>query len=260
MNKKFLTFCISVAFIFPVSNFAFALEGVPSAFAEEKFSTSNVDKNKFECEVNCCFSIGQICKSAYHIQRHGKRFQASPLDWMRDYSLDTALHLFKTKFQDFFEEIYESESWPHRAYRNINDAKNHILSVHYFLKSIPVYGEEHQKFRKMMLNRANKVDDILNQSDSIALVYSQENKDSFMPSNDKLIEFLKGFAEMYPGKKIYLIVVRNSEVEGIQKRVTFEENNLKIIEFTFSDIGINWTGNHTAWDEVINHIKLVRKP
>ncbi len=180
---------------------------------------------------------------------------------MRDYSLDTTIHLFKTKFSDFFEEIKELEPWPgERRGRQVKDIKNNIISIHHFLFENPLNSEEHQKIRKMMLNRANKVDNILNQSDAIALVYGQEGKDSFMPSNDKLIEFLKDFAKIYPGKNIHLIVVRNSEVEGIQKKVTFEENNLKITEFTFLDIGIDWTGNHTAWDEVINNIKLVRKP
>lgn len=239
---KFLTFIfLLISFVHMSSNLGFAEEN-----------------KKFECEVNCCFSIGQNCKTAFHIQRCGKRFQASPLDWMRDYSLDVCLHLFKTKFSDFFEEIYESESWPQYTTRNVNDAKNKILSVHYFPKDIPMYGDEHQKFRKMMLNRANKVDNILNQSESIALVYSQENKNYSMPSNEKFIEFLKSFAEIYPNKNIYLIVVRDAYVEGIQKKITFEEDNLKIIEFTFSDDGQDWTGNHNLWDEVINCIKLTR--
>lgn len=68
--------------------------------------------SSFAIDVNCCFSIGQTCRTAYHIQRLGKRFQASPLDWMRDYSLDTCIHFLKTKFSDFFEEIKELPLWP----------------------------------------------------------------------------------------------------------------------------------------------------
>ena len=259
MNRKFLTFFVSFAFIFSVSNFALAHEEVTDTFAAEKLCSSDVDKNKFDCEVNCCFSIGQTCRPAYHMQRLGKRFQASPLDWMRDYSLDTTLHLFKTKFSDFFEKIKEIAIYynqDRKMYeKHVKDIKNNILSIHHFSSEKPL-DEEHERFRRMMLNRANKVDNILNQSESIALVYSQETKDSFMPSDQK---FIKKLSEIYPGKNIYLIVVRDSNVEGIQKKVIFEESNLKIIEFTFSDIGVNWTGNKAAWDEVINHIRLVRK-
>lgn len=249
MKKHILKF---LTFIFLLTSFVHMSSNL--GFAEEN--------KKFECEVNCCFSIGQNCKTAFHIQRHDKRFQASPLDWMRDYSLDVCLHLFKTKFQDFFEEIEERGIYynnDRKIYeKHVKDVKNSILSVHHFSSKAPL-NKEHQKFRKMMLNRANKVDNILNQSESIALVYSQENKNYSMPSNEKFIEFLKSFAEIYPNKNIYLIVVRDAYVEGIQKKITFEEDNLKIIEFTFSDDGQDWTGNHNLWDEVMNCIKLVRK-
>lgn len=243
-------------YIFKFLTFVFLLISLVHISSNLGFAEEN---NKFECEVNCCFSIGQTCRPAYHIQRHGKRFQASPLDWMRDCSLDTCIHLFKTKFSDFFQEIKEFEPWPgeYRG-RHVKDIRHGITSIHHFLFENPLNHEEHQKFRKMMLNRANKVDNILNQSESIALVYSQECKNSFMPSNEKLIEFLKSFSEIYPNKNIYLIVVRYAYVEGVQKEITFEEDNLKIIEFTFLDNGQDWTGNHNSWDEVMNCIKVTK--
>ncbi len=261
MKKKFLTFFISFAFIFSVSNFAFANGEVPNTSAVEKFSSSNVDENKFECEANCVLSIGQNCKSAYHIQRCGKRFQASPLDWMRDYSLDTALHLFKTKFLDFFDEVQEIGvyyNYEKNIYeKHVKDTKNEILSVHHFSAYKPL-NEEHKKFREIMLNRASKIDNILNDSDSIALLYSHECMDSKFPEDGKLTEFLKEFSKIYANKKIFLIVTKIDTVNDIEKKVLFEEHNLKIIKFTFRDCGSNWTGDHDAWDQVMKNIKLVK--
>ncbi|MBR0423322.1 MAG: hypothetical protein IJJ04_01600 [Clostridia bacterium] len=117
--------------------------------------------------------------------------------------------------------------------------------------------EEHQKFRKTMLNRANKLDEILKKSESIALVYSQECANTPFPDDQKLIEFLKSFSEIYPGKKIYLILTKIENIKDVQNKIVFEENNLKIIKFTFWDYGENWTGNHSAWDKVIGSINLV---
>ncbi len=261
-NCRFLICCFLSTFLFcTYSNLSFAQENSIDNFSMQNFPQTIENESKFECEVNCCFSIGQNCRAAYHIQKHGKRFQAAPLDWMRDYSLDTCLHLFKTKFSDFFEEIQEIGiyyNYDKQIYeKHIKDTKNNILSIHHF-SSENSLSEEHQKFRKMMLNRASKVDRILDKSESIALVYSQDCVEKALPDNQNMIEFLKAFSEIYPDKKIYLIVIETDNIEGIKKKVTFEEDNFKIIKFTFWDCGQDWTGNNTLWDEVMNHIKLVK--
>lgn len=228
---------------------------------DKAFSNKNLDKD-FSCEVDCCFSIGQNCKSAHHIKRHGKRFQASPLDWMFNYSLNTCLHLFKTKFSDFFSEIEKIPYHPAQIPQcwAVKDKNNGIISVHHFAKDKPLDSEQHQKFRKMMLRRANKVDKILKESDSIALVYSQQHISVNMPSDTELIKFLKEFAKIYPGKKIYLFAVETSNIAEMQKKVVFDDGNLKLIKFTFWDYGrLEWQGNPKEWDKVMNCIKLVHK-
>ena len=209
-----------------------------------------------EISVNCIFSVGQTCRSAYHILKHGKRFQASPLDWMRDYSLDTCLHLFKTKFSDFFEKIEEKPPWPGSPCKSVNDAKNNILSIHHFSKEKTI-KEDQPRVSELMKKRADKVDKILKKSDAVALVYHQDS----MPSeseNKKMIEFITGFGDIYPNKKIYFINIASSDIKDFKKEVIFEKDNLKIIRFTFWDAGPDWTGNHDAWAKVINYIKLVK--
>jgi hypothetical protein len=151
---------------------------------------------------------------------------------MRDYSLDTCLHLFETKFSDFFEEIKERSS--NDKLRDIIDTKNNILSIHHFSSNKPL-SEEHIRFRKLMAKRAEKIDKILNQSGSIALIYSQEQDVS--PSNkEKMINFIKGFNKIYPNKKIYLIDVENANIDGIKQDIIFKQENLEIIRFTFLDM------------------------
>ena len=219
----------------------------------------NATNSSFECEVDCCFSIGQNCKTAYHIDRHGKRFQAAPLDWMRDYSLDTVLHLFESKFSDFFEEIDEVEPWPGEVNaRSVKDTKNGILSIHHFLYGKPL-DEEKERFRNTMKHRAKKVDEIIQNSDSVALIYSREDLQHGIPDNKKFIDFAKKFSKIYPGKKIYFIIVKISNINGIQRHVLFKKDNVKVVSFTFYDVGTDWTGNHNMWDKVMNHIKLVKE-
>ena len=60
-----------------------------------------------QIEVDGIFSIGDNCRPAHYLREHKLRTKAAPLDWMMKYSLDTVLHLFETKFTDFFVNIKE---------------------------------------------------------------------------------------------------------------------------------------------------------
>ena len=171
---------------------------------------------------------------------------------MRDYSLDTCLHLFETKFSDFFEEIQEVEPWPGAECRSIKDTKNNILSIHHFSREKSV-SEEHARVRNLMLNRAKKVDDILEKATSIAFIYHQDGN----AENENLIRFIKRFNEIYKGKNIYIINVVSLNNEDIKSEVIFEEGNLKVIQFSFLDESGWWTGNDIGWEAVMNYINLV---
>ena len=48
-------------------------------------------------------SGGPACRPAYYLQKYELRKSAHPLDW-QIYNLETEIHLYKTKFNDFFEE------------------------------------------------------------------------------------------------------------------------------------------------------------
>lgn len=237
--KYVLSFIIILIFV--CGSFVFAgSDNLNSQIAKDKIS------------VNICFSIGTTCKPSWHLIRHSKRFQAAPLEWMRDCSLDVCLHLFQTKFSDFLEEIKEVKPWPGAECRTVLDTKNNILSMHHFSKDKSL-EKEHGRVRKLMLRRAQKLNDIILKSKSIALIYGQDGE-----STDKsLIDFIKKFGEIYPNQKIYLLNVLNSDVEGIDSKVIFDEGNLKIIKFSFKDGGY-WTGNDIGWDTVMKSIDVVK--
>lgn len=245
-SSLLFTFLVTLSIILPIFN--------TKAQEINEFPIKQTVDEKIQ--VNCIFSVGQYCRAAYQIQKNGKRFQSSPLDWIKDYSLDTCLHLFQTKFSDFFEFIKEDGCC--EGNRRVWDTKNHILSIHYFPINAPLQ-EEHVKFRKIMLNRANKVDKILSDSESIALVMHQD----YMPSEEetnKQIDFLKKFSEIYPGKKIYFINVVCDNIKDMKRELVFENENLQLIRFSFYDMHEekHFSGNHEGWKRIMNCIELKR--
>lgn len=65
--------------------------------------TNEIYKDNF----GLIFSIGSACKPAYQLKCNNLRPFAAPLDYQMGYSLRTVLHLFQTKFEDFFLNIEE---------------------------------------------------------------------------------------------------------------------------------------------------------
>ena len=64
-------------------------------------------KQIYKDNFGVIFSIGSACKPAYQLKCNHLRPFAAPLDYQMEYSLRTVLHLFQTKFEDFFLNIEE---------------------------------------------------------------------------------------------------------------------------------------------------------
>lgn len=224
-----------------------------------KYSVESDTKDPDKICVDCIFSVGIACRPSGYLRDFNLRFQAAPLDWMSLYSLDTAAHLFETKFSDFFAEIEEVSGKTDSGYRCVNDTKNHISSIHHFKNNVPIL-EEQEKFREKMLNRANKVDEILKNSSSIALICDRSRS-----TPEELISFLTRFDKIYPNKKILLINIKNSNIQDVKKDILFENDNLKIIQFSFKDQPSSgdssdaWKGNKEIWSTIIKSISLSGK-
>lgn len=210
------------------------------------------DENKYK--IDLIFSIGIACRPAYHLQRVGFRQFASPLDWQRDYSLDTIIHLFKTSFADFFTEIREDLEYP-GFHRRVFDTKNNICSVHHFERMVDIY-ENQEEFQKMMKNRFFRLDQAICKSSTIAIICNREEQE------DSFVKFLKEFALLYPEKKITLINIYDKKIEGRIKSVLSINDFLEVHSYTFDDKSTDltrWQGDHENWNWVLRHYYLRKK-
>ncbi len=218
-----------------------------------------------EITADCVFSVGSWCICADSLQRNGLRKTASPLDWMRKYSLDTVATLFETKFKDFFKNAKVTKKRNDCNNRTLYDTKNHIESIHYIPTDAP-FDEEYQLFIETMQNRAAKVDNIISSSKSALLINCREDNDG----NDKnstdreLKKFSQRFSKIYPNlEKIYLIDVHNDKNKKIRKRIVYNDKKIKIIQYKFKNIDNknfqpNWRGNQKAWNKIMKSIHLTK--
>jgi len=227
--------------------------------------------------VIVCF-LGAACRPAQWLRKTKKRFQACPLDWMMKYSLDTALHCFRTNFKDFFEDVEETNEYSGSC-RVVRDKKNDIVSMHHFKSNLSLEDAKNN-VRDMMSRRAQAVAKILKKSNSIVLLCNRQKN-----SHTELINFLKEFSKIYPDKNITLINIHSNNSDQITKNVIYngkasivkskkgkpsnkytkKPKKLCFIEYCFKDVSPNrnvypeWEGNPNGWQTVINDIEVTNK-
>lgn len=227
---------------------------------DEKDKKENEIKSE-KIKVDCMIPIGEACRPCQHLRKNNLRISAFPLDWMMSYSLETAIHFFETKFADFFENIEEIPNKYCYNHKFVKDTKNGVISIHHFKKDEPLESE-HKKFRTMMLGRAEKLHNILENSHSIGLICNRKDA-----SDKELINFIEKFSKIYPNKKITVINVVDGDIPDFQRSVLFENENLRIIQFTFKDVPPikdekkfpQWEGNPDCWKKIMNNIKVNEK-
>jgi hypothetical protein len=93
-----------------------------------KYCKKNVS-NEFVFDI--ILSTGIACRTAYYLKKHGLRPFSNPLDWMMSYSLDATIHLYKSRFTDFFEDFEKDEKMAlkHNSPYWYVDRKNNIRVV-----------------------------------------------------------------------------------------------------------------------------------
>ncbi|MDR2772517.1 MAG: papain-like cysteine peptidase [Elusimicrobiota bacterium] len=210
-------------------------------------------------------SVGPACRSGFYLKKHSLRFCAAPLDWMMRYSLETAVHLYKTRFADFFVDfVQDSKQAEERKLKGyFVDTRNQITSIHYS----DVGNNNGQPFREKMKNRFEKVNKLLLKADDICFL-SNRNEDVSLIKN-----FLNEMGKMYQGKITYINIRhdRTKDFSAPPPHKYYSEklsDRLKLIEFEFYDVHplggdktINedfWLGNPVEWDNVMEKIKLKR--
>jgi len=210
-------------------------------------------KNKKEKEYvfDVIFSAGIACRPAHYLKKHGLRVCANPLDWMH-YSLDTVIHLYQTKFADFFTDFVEDKQKSHWFV----DIKNNIITTHY-----PNIGNDNKTFREIMKNRFERVNKRLLKANKICFIANRDE------SIENFSKFLKEMGSMYSGKITCINIRNNQKINDIilstREKIT---EKLELIEYEFNDVhpdgGNNdsnpnfWHGNVYLWDSLFEKISI----
>jgi len=216
--------------------------------------TSDISKKGFDIIL----SVGIACRPAYHLTKCGLRYCSSPLDWMMSYSLKTIVHLFETKFDDFFGEFVKWRSSSGFQNGHFMDKRNNIVSLHY-----PYLADDNTRFKEMMQNRFYKIDYILRHSKHIAFISNRGEDIS------KFEQFLLSMNTLYPVKMTYINIRNNNSLKDIslnEKQVT---RKLKIMEYECNDEHPNgtdekvnrmfWIGNSESWEKILKEFVIKRK-
>lgn len=197
-------------------------------------------------------SIGWACRPAHQLRINGLRDEAFPLDWQKDYSLDTVIHLFETDFVDFFKNIKEEGIGDENS-RRVIDIDNHIISLHHFPRMLSI--EEGQKsFLETMKRRYRNQKERLQNAKKILLLSNR------LDNIESLENFLIRFSNMFPDKEIRLLNIRDEcelapgEIKETNKSIN---KNLEIVYYKVNDScdedgkEYDWKGNARAWNEVL---------
>lgn len=197
-------------------------------------------------------SVGNHCQAAWYMQEYGLRKFASPLDWMKGYSLESVYNLFKNGFKDFFCDHYEDElKAKEKDSRWVIDKNTGMISMHHFLKEVSL-KEQFGDFYQKQIRRFQKMDHYLKQAENIVLLSCRED------SIDEMKDFLYKFQTLYD-KNLTLFNFRDSKTQTYKK--TFKINSkIKIVEHCFDNTyplkkhqtkeqvgGIVWIGNYKCW-------------
>lgn len=200
--------------------------------------------------------IGGACRPAFNLIMNDLRSESYPLDWQFGYSLDTVLHLFKTKFEDFFVDIKEDNAEWDGEHRWIKDIKNNIISIHHFSREIEIENAQkdflqkmHKRFEKLnvKLEKARRIVLICNRTDTI----------------EKFEIFLKEFSKIYPHLEIKLINMRNNEKMKqnlYESKLYVVSDSLFIEEYILNDSFNSFAqeeadcrGNVELWGDILNN-------
>lgn len=217
--------------------------------------TIALNTNSYEnVEGDIILSLGPSCRVAHYLSVSGLRYCSSPLDWMMDYSLETAAHFFKTGFEDFFEEIIID-----KENKRVEDKRNHIVSMHHFKINNNI-NREQRKFHTMMLRRYSRIDKIIKQSGNIVFVSNRNEEISI------LCGFIEEISKIYDKNYTFINIRDNRDIDDMKYYEKNISDRIKIMEYEFKDVHKDgedrktnsnfWIGNTEKWNVIMRNIKL----
>jgi hypothetical protein len=118
------------------------------------------------------------------------------------YSLDTTIHLYKSRFTDFFADFEKDEKMAlkyNSPYWYV-DRKNNIISQHY-----PDIENNNIEFRKRMRRRFERIEKVLLKAEKICFISCRNDDISVF------YHFLYIFSEMYSANITYINIRNNNK-------------------------------------------------
>lgn len=199
--------------------------------------------------------IGSVCRPAKQLLINDLRKEAYPLDWQIVPHIDTVLHLFETRFEDFFTDIVEIDPAPESTNRSIEDVKNDITSIHHFPKNMEV-EVVHKEFLSKMRRRFERLEKRLMSEKSCILIGNRTD------SIETIKAFLEDFSNLYPHLRIELLNVRSDkkmDSAHMEKEEIQLNEKLSIIEYRLNDFidshtgeRYGWKGNCVLWKKILD--------
>ncbi len=217
-----------------------------------KIQKENLNK---EHHFDVILSVGEACRPASYLKKHGLRRFAHPLDWMMCYNLETVVQLYRKQFSDFFLDVKQDE---HNKKRFL-DVKNNVTSVHY-----PSLSDNKIAFNRKMRRRFKRLDKQLRKCNNICFISGRKM------DRKKLIKFLTEMGAIYSGKITLINIRHNEEIDGIIKPMICNRemvsDRLEFIEYEFNDVYIDtgdwrtdayaWQGNNILWRKIVKKIAI----
>ena len=217
-----------------------------------KIQKENLNK---EHHFDVILSVGNACRPAFYLKKHGLRIFANPLDWMMSYKLDTVVQLFQSKFSDFFIDVKKDE----RIKDGFVDVKNNVTSMHY-----PSIGKNKTAFNQRMRRRFKRLDKKLRKCNNICFISGRKM------DRKKLIKFLTEMGTIYSGEITLINIRHNEHIDGIIKPMICNKeivsDRLQFIEYEFNDVHKDgddsktnlsaWQGNNLLWKKIVKNIAI----
>lgn len=218
-------------------------------------------KFSLHLKVDAVISLGPACRPVFYIKKAKLRKEAFPFDWFNGFSLDDFITLTENNFEKFFTDVIDNtenklKTNSNIKYRQLNDKKNNISSLHHFPLDITP-EEYYPEFIAKIRKRNKRMQERIKSSKKILFI---TNRDEPFEHFEK---FLKQMQERFPQKEFVFLNIRNSKNK--YKRTIDISNSLKIIEFGFEDIHEDgsdnknpnwWMGNRQEWKAIVYSISL----
>ena len=203
-------------------------------------------------KADIVLSIGNHCQAAYYMDYYRLRKFSSPIDWMKYYSLNCVLNLYKSGFKDFFINYYEDKkkSLDNGYCRFVIDSNTGMIARHHFLKSSSL-DSAFPKFYNKQIERFKRIDRFLKQAKNIVFISCRQD------SIEDLGDFLQKFQKQYDAK-ITLLNFRESKNTEYKKYFRISPT-LNILEYCFDNVYPQkkneknapiWIGNYKKWGGV----------